>query len=120
MEAGGSSRSSGPGNISPLKLKWTERSEGVHGEMFQWYQDLIRLRRTIGDLNDADPATVQVQCCPDDKWLLMKRGSIMVACNFGAEPWRVSAGSAGPVLLASGEFETACEQLTVPPESVVI
>lgn len=68
------------------KLNWAEINEGRHAEMLQWTRDLIKLRRSTVDLNDADFGHVHVSCAAEGRTLDMRRGAIRVLANLGEEP----------------------------------
>ena len=67
------------------KLDWAEVHQGKHEEMFQWTRDLIRLRRSILDLNDGDFGHMEVSCGTEGKSLVMRRGAVRVLMNIGKE-----------------------------------
>ncbi|MGH8023459.1 MAG: malto-oligosyltrehalose trehalohydrolase [Limisphaerales bacterium] len=86
------------------KLKWEEISDPFHAQMLDWHTRLIQLRRTEPDLSDGQLANVQVRFDENDRWLVLERGSISVACNFSGRSQRISISN-GPsnILLASEE-----------------
>ena len=103
------------------KLKWDERSEPLHDHMLDWYRQLIHLRRSTPSLNYGEPGNAVVKFNEEEKWLCMRRGSILVACNIAADERFVPNGGKAEIVLAS-KSEVQLEELTVklPPDSVVI
>ena len=64
------------------KLDWEERSRRPHDEMLQWYRSLIALRHRFPCLKTGDLATAKVEYDEDSRWLVLRRGSVVVLCNF--------------------------------------
>lgn len=103
------------------KLNWDELAEPPHAEMAEWYRKLIQLRRSNVSLNDGEPGNTTTSYSEDQRWLCMKRGSIVVACNF-AEADR-SIDLAGPSRLLFAGCQDArvdADTIQLPPGSVAI
>jgi maltooligosyltrehalose trehalohydrolase len=83
------------------KLKWDEVDEGDHGRLHQIYRDLIALRHNEADLADPWLDHLRVDYDEAQRWIVMHRGSLSIACNLGTDP--VTVPVAGDVLLAWGE-----------------
>lgn len=110
-----------PATFERSKLNWQELKLPEHAEMLDWYRSLIRIRRSSPDLHRGDLNAVEVQFSDRDHWLLMKRGEIAVACNFGKDPWLVPMPGNREVLLGSGGEIRACgDGVVLPPKSVLI
>lgn len=110
-----------PATFERSKLKWDEIGETEHAEMLEWYRILIRLRRETPDLRYGNLQTIEVQSNEGEHWLLMKRGRIAVACNFGGEPCVLPATDYPTLLLASGNQTNADgDGIVVAPESVAV
>jgi maltooligosyltrehalose trehalohydrolase len=86
-------------------LRWSEAESGAHAEVLDWYRSLIALRRSTPDLSDGRLDLVRVQADDSNGTLVMRRSSIVVACNLGAEEQKcdVGGGSTATVLLSSGD-----------------
>lgn len=71
------------------KLDWDELGRAPHDAMHEWRRALIGLRRRFPALSDGrmDQASV----CFDEtaQWLIMSRGSLVVACNFSEASQRI-------------------------------
>jgi maltooligosyltrehalose trehalohydrolase len=83
------------------KLDWDEVGVGDHARLLQIYQRLIMLRRNEPDLADPWLEHLRVDYDEDERWLVMRRGSVSIACNVGDAPATVP--TTGEVLLAWGE-----------------
>ena len=64
------------------RLDWEEPDRDEHAEILSWHRQLIRLRRKHPALTSGRLELVEVDFHEEDKWLLMHRGSLCVACNF--------------------------------------
>lgn len=92
-----------PATVARSRLDWAEPAQDGHREMLELYQALIRLRRERPELADPRLAGLVVQAAPDESWLVLHRGALRLACNFGAEEVTVPlGGTAGEVLLSWG------------------
>lgn len=109
-----------PENFRQSKLKWDEVRSDNHREMLEWYRTLIDLRRSTPALTNGDLKAVDVQADDREKWLLMRRGDITVACNFGEQPWCAPIPGADRVLAASADVRVHQDGVVLPPESISI
>ena len=94
------------------KLNWDEIDDGDHGRLRHVYRDLIALRRNEPDLADPWLDHLRVDYDEAQRWIVMHRGALSIACNLGADPVTVPAG--GDVVLAWGQpgVESAGTRLT--------
>ena len=103
------------------KLNWDEIHESTHGEMLEWFRQLIRLRRDSPSLNDGDMDHVKVHFDESKRWLTMDRGQIRMMCNLGDAPVELENPGQYPLLLASqGGIEIKGEMVLLPPDSLAI
>jgi maltooligosyltrehalose trehalohydrolase len=85
------------------KLDWSELSAAPHRTMLALYRRLIRLRRTEPELQEAERLSdVAVDYDDAARWLVVHRGQLRIAANFGEVP-QVVPGLRGAVVLATGE-----------------
>lgn len=94
-------------------LDWGELEDDGHAELLDWYRRLIALRQERPELIDGDLGRVQVRWDEAQRWLIMERGAIVVACNLADEPRRLplSGARAARCLLANeGAVEEAAEE----------
>lgn len=59
------------------KLDWELQLHGNHRKLWQFYQELLRLRRIVPALARLDRSTTQIECLTDENVLLVKRGTGM-------------------------------------------
>lgn len=78
-----------PQTFERSKLDWSELNEQPHADLLEWHRQLIRLRRDTPHLADGRMDRVETAFDEDGKWLVVTRGSVQVACNFGSSPVEV-------------------------------
>ncbi|MGW4522486.1 malto-oligosyltrehalose trehalohydrolase [Amycolatopsis sp. NPDC004378] len=100
-----------PATVERSRLDWAEVERPGHREVLELYRALIRLRREHPEL--ADPWLPDLGVRTDGDLLVLDRGRLRLAVNFG--PGAAST-EAGTVLLAWGG---ATPEL-LPPESFVL
>lgn len=112
-----------PDTFNRSKLRWEETSREPHAAMLKWYRDLIRLRRSSGDLSNGDLAAVRPRFDAQAEWLTAGRGRFTIVCNFAREPRTIPLenGRTGHLVLASKpEHRIEGDHVHLPAESVVI
>jgi maltooligosyltrehalose trehalohydrolase len=100
------------------RLAWDELRQGDHQQMFEWYQSLLRLRRSHPDL--LRPPTA-VGCDDAAGWLRVERCETWVVANFGQAAHACAVPAEASLLLASSDQARLDHgQLTVPVDAVAI
>jgi maltooligosyltrehalose trehalohydrolase len=103
------------------KLNWSEITEQPHAEVLEWHRKLIALRRSHCALTDGQMHHVEVRFDQQAQWLSVRRGPIMVACNFGKDAAAVELTAPSTVLLASSSIiGVSAGRLSLPPASVAV
>jgi maltooligosyltrehalose trehalohydrolase len=103
------------------RLNWSEPEEEPHASLLRWHKDLIRLRRSRSELSDGNLNAVQVRFDEAAQWLVLERGELRVACNFGQAPVEVEIGSGAQLLLASeASISLSGAKLKLGPDSVAV
>lgn len=102
------------------KLNWDEQAQQPHADILDWYRKLISLRKSQPGLTNGSLKETQVEYSEEEKWLVLRRGTIEVVVNLGSHllERRVSASSS--ILLASGAAMLEQLSLKVSPDSVAI
>lgn len=100
------------------KLDWDEPERPGHAEMLAFYRELIRLRRTEPDLADPWLPHLDIEFDEAQRWIVLHRGRIAIACNLGAKT--VSVPAAGELLLSWGAPTISPESTRLPGHSVAI
>ena len=101
------------------KLDWAELDKQQHAEMLDWHRRLIALRRSEPDLMSA-PTTVTYD--EERRWVVVRRGSIAVACNLADTRQSVPLPGPAEQILESSADEAAATgaSAALPAESAVI
>jgi maltooligosyltrehalose trehalohydrolase len=75
-----------PETFHRSKLNWNEVHQGRHGEMLDWFKQMIHLRRSSNSLNDGDLSHTKVRYDQDNCWLAIERGQVHILANLGSKP----------------------------------
>jgi len=104
------------------KLRWEELVEPAHAEILDWHRALIRLRREEASLADDAMDAVKIRFDESEKWLVVERGPIRVACNVSDTVRNVelSAGRHELLLPSSQEVKLGAGAVILPPDSVAV
>ena len=100
------------------KLDWSEPGEAGHAELLEFYRGLISLRRTEPDLADPWLPHLRVEFDEGQRWIVLRRGRIAIACNLGAEPVSVRVG--GQPMLGWGAPAVTESTTMLPGHSVAV
>jgi maltooligosyltrehalose trehalohydrolase len=118
-----------PATFEQSRLDWAELDKEPHRELLDWHRQLIALRRSQPDLTDGRLDRVSCSFDEDARWVVLRRGSLAVACNLADERQAVALdGMPTGVLLSSepgfvfraGEIELAGQSvaiLTLAPQA---
>jgi maltooligosyltrehalose trehalohydrolase len=90
-----------PRTFQRSKLNWDEVDAGDHARLHGVCRDLIALRHKEPDLADPWLEHLTVDYDEDERWIIVCRGRLRIACNLDAEPVQVPV--TGEVVLAWGE-----------------
>ena len=104
------------------KLKWAELKQEKHAGIFNWYQQLIRLRNNEPALNDGQMDCVDISLDEVAHSFTLRRGNISVMCNLSTHEQSISLRRGVYRLLLTSEAGSvlADGQITLAPESVTI
>ena len=72
-----------PETFERSKLDWDEVNVGEHAELHRLYRDLLALRRAEPDLADFWLDHMAVEFDEEQRWILLRRGALAIACNLG-------------------------------------
>jgi maltooligosyltrehalose trehalohydrolase len=112
-----------PETFERSKLNWNERKQEPHAGLLEWHRQLIELRRKIPALSDRRLEHIQVKFDEAAKWLVMERGTVIVACNLNrvSQVVPTSVTSKSKILLASEKHVQISDRgLLLPADSIAI
>ncbi|MQW77635.1 malto-oligosyltrehalose trehalohydrolase [Nocardioides sp. dk4132] len=107
-----------PATYERSKLDWSELEGGRHARLLEVYRELARLRRTLPDL--TDPSFTSVSCTVNEeaRVFTMRRGSLLVAVNFGDAEAVLPVGPDRAALFSTPAGATLhADTLTLPPHA---
>ncbi len=104
------------------QLDWKAAETDRGAAMMRWYRDLIALRRSRSELSDGRRDLVAVTYDEAQRWLVVRRGSLAIACNLSDRRQVVPLpGSPTGVLLASTTgFVFAAGRVEIDGDSVAV
>ena len=92
-------------------LKWDEREQDDHAKVLAAYRELIELRRRTPELRGGFE-TIRTEFEEDGRWLVLHRGPVAAAFNFGDDAVDVPlGGAASSVLWSHGAEEPTGESI---------
>jgi maltooligosyltrehalose trehalohydrolase len=100
------------------KLDWAEPDYPGNAELLDFYRALIQLRHDEPDMADAWLPHLGVDIDEQQRWIVLRRGRIAIACNLGSCP--VSVPWVGETLLAWGDPAAGESATTLPAHSVAV
>ncbi len=104
------------------KLDWSELSRAQHLEMLEWHRRLIQLRRAEPALSDGRLECVVTRHHEHERWLVVERGPICLACNLAPQPQSIPirAGTRQLLMASHPPCEMHSGQVNLPPDSIAI
>lgn len=105
------------------RLDWMELQGEPHGEILRWHKALIRLRRSLPALVDDRLDCIEVRFDEAAAWLVVVRGTVVIACNLMETAQRIACPeSGGKRLVLGSEKGVVLEQefVMLPAQSVAI
>jgi maltooligosyltrehalose trehalohydrolase len=110
-----------PATFERSRLEWAELGKEPHASLLAWHRRLIALRRKFPALTDPRLARTAAECDEDARWLVVRRGPVVVAGNLGGDTWTYPAGRDARLLAASDpRIERTRHSLVLPPDTVAI
>ncbi|WP_354562284.1 MULTISPECIES: malto-oligosyltrehalose trehalohydrolase [unclassified Rhodococcus (in: high G+C Gram-positive bacteria)] len=109
-----------PETFQRSTLNWSELGTGDHAQLLQIYRDLLSLRREYSELTDPWLENFSVDYDEDERWIVLHRGSLRLACNLAPHEVTVPVGGI-PLLSWSPptSYETG-SATTIPGHSFTI
>ena len=107
-----------PATFERSKLDWAEVDTGEHARLHALYRDLIALRRSEPDLADFWLDHLGVEFDETDRWIVLRRGALAIACNLGTDP--VTVPVSGEPVLAWGTPSSGASETTLDGQSFAV
>jgi maltooligosyltrehalose trehalohydrolase len=107
-----------PETFQRSKLNWAEVGTGEHARLHRVYRELIALRHSEPELADPWLGHLVVDYDEDQRWIVVRRGRLAIACNLGTEPTSVPV--TGEVVLAFEAPNVGGEATELPAHSFAL
>ncbi|CAN5438281.1 malto-oligosyltrehalose trehalohydrolase [soil metagenome] len=107
-----------PETFERSKLNWAEVEVGEHAEMHALYRDIVALRRAEPDLADFWLDDMGVEFDEEQRWIVLRRGTLTIVCNLGEGTATVPV--AGEIVLAWGTSTLDAETTTLAGQSFAV
>jgi maltooligosyltrehalose trehalohydrolase len=102
------------------KLDWSARERGEHQSMWDFYRQLLALRRDTPALRSLDLDAVQPVAHDDKGVLVVRRGDVLLAFNFSESAQTVDAPDGAWKPLLDTGASIGAGTLTLPPSSFAV
>jgi maltooligosyltrehalose trehalohydrolase len=104
------------------KLNWDELNQPSHGDLIAWHRRLIALRRETPALSDGRLETIEVNFNDAAKWFVVKRGTVIVACNLNTVCQNVALSLKGSQILLASDSQARITPagINMPPDSIAL
>ncbi len=106
--------------FSTSVLDWSEPDKPEHQRMLGWHRTLIALRRAEPDLTDPWLGRLSVDYSEDAQWLVVRRGSVLVAVNLADAAQPVPARASAVLAAFPTEPPLTDSAVPLPPQAVAI
>ena len=107
-----------PQTFQRSKLNWDEVDFGEHARLHCVYRDLIALRQSEADMADPWLEHLTVDYDEDQRWIIMRRNRLAIACNLNTEA--VSVPISGELVLAWNSAIIGDKTTDLPAHSFAI
>lgn len=107
-----------PQTFQRSKLNWDEVDAGEHAPLHRLYRDLIALRHSETDLADPWLEHLVIDYDEDQRWIMMRRNRLVIACNLGTETTTVPV--TGDLVLAWDAPTVDDETTELPAHSFAV
>ena len=102
------------------KIDWSARERGEHQSMWNFYKELLRLRRDTPALRDLSLDNVRAHADDEKKVLIVERGDVLVAFNFSDATQTVSAPQGSWNALLDTGSKIGGGSMTLPPHGFAV
>jgi maltooligosyltrehalose trehalohydrolase len=102
------------------RVDWAEAGHEPHATVHRWHRELITLRAANPGLRDGDRAELAIEHDERARTLVLRRGGVTVACNWGDAPVTVAVENGVVPHLLSGGAAARGSRVELEPDSVAV
>jgi maltooligosyltrehalose trehalohydrolase len=110
-----------PSTFERSKLDWSELGQPRHAAVLDWYRRLLALRHERG-LHEGGFGSVEVHFDDEARWIVLDRGTVVVAANVGDEQAEVPLGDGHPetAALSWGAVDVSGTRARLGADAIVV
>ena len=109
-----------PETFERSKLDWAELETPSAIDLLELNRRLLELRREYPDLTDPRFDQAAVSFDDEQHWLVVQRGNVIIAVNFGVETIEITLPFVVKSLLDIGEVSGTDELAQLGPHSALV
>ncbi len=109
-----------PATFERSRLDWDEPAREPHARLLECYRSLVRLRRERGELTDPWLANLSVDYDEAQRWIIVSRGALRLACNLSAEAVTVPVGGSPVLWWEPPTQDETASAMVLPAHSFVV
>jgi maltooligosyltrehalose trehalohydrolase len=109
-----------PETFTRSKLAWSELADEPHARLLECYRALIALRHERSELSDPWLEALAIDYDEDERWIVIRRGNLRLACNLGPDAAVVPVGGAPILWWDKPEPDRTEAATTIPGHSFAI
>lgn len=112
-----------PASFAASRLDWSERAQPAQAAQLAWIRALLNLRSQLPEWAGDDLALGQADWDETARWLWLRRGATLIACNFSTHPQVLPQPDTAlrhALLSSDPAARLTAHGLELPAESVLI
>jgi len=102
------------------RLDWAEVGRPPHAGLMEWHRRLLRFRRERPELRNGRLDRTRLRFDEHERWLVMEREGIIVACSLASKRVQVRLPPADLLLASEPGVRVGPEGVKLPPDSAAI
>ena len=109
-----------PATFERSILRWEELGEPAHATLFEFYRSLTSIRRRFADVTDPRFAHTSADVDEEQRWLILRRGTLTVLVNFGDAEARMPAAPGQVILAFPSASQAEDSRVRMPAHAVAV
>jgi maltooligosyltrehalose trehalohydrolase len=109
-----------PATFERSVLRWEQLAEPVHAALLEFYRALAKLRRDFPDVTDPRFSRTSAEVSEQERWLVLRRGTLAVLVNFAETEARIPAAQGQVTLSYPAQPVMTESAMRMPAHSVAV